>query len=126
MSSRTGRAVLVACLVLGGYFAGAIVSAPQDGSGGLNCTVPHGVPTDGSVEVTAGLQALIDSTPDGGCIRLPAGVRYWVEGTLWIKGRMRLGIFAANTTVFARYPGSERKPGPDHTKGYYRSHVRIQ
>jgi hypothetical protein len=70
---------------------------PPSGS----CAVPPaGIAANGSRDVTAELQAFIDSVPDGSCIRLPAGARYRADNALFVRDRHDLTINATGATIF--------------------------
>jgi hypothetical protein len=55
----------------------------------------------GRSDVTAGLQALFDRTPDGGIVQLAAGADYRVEGTLVLEDRHDLRIEGNGARIFA-------------------------
>jgi hypothetical protein len=86
----------------------------------LGCViVPAGVPKDGSVNVTLLLQAVVDTVPDGRCLRLRSGGRYRHDGTLRLTWRNDLTIDGNGATLFTNRPGPiDRVSGTSH-----RSHV---
>jgi Right handed beta helix region len=59
----------------------------------------------GATDVTADLQALFDSTPDGGVVRLQPDVNYRVEGTLVLEDRHDLRIEGNGARIFATTTG---------------------
>jgi hypothetical protein len=76
-------------------------TGPPSPPPGPTCAiVPDGIAADGSRDVTAELQAFIDSVPDGSCILLSAGARYRADDTLWIRDRHDLTIEATGATIF--------------------------
>jgi hypothetical protein len=63
--------------------------------------VAGGIDATGRSDVTAGLQALFDRTPDGGVVQLEAGADYRVDGTLVLEDRHRLRIEGNGARIFA-------------------------
>jgi hypothetical protein len=61
---------------------------------------PGGVAHDGSVNVSLLLQAVLDTVPNGGCLRLYADGRYRHNGTLTIAGRNNLTIDGNGAVLF--------------------------
>jgi hypothetical protein len=59
----------------------------------------------GQADATAGLQALIDGTLDGGVVRLARGGDYRVEGTLVLEDRHDLTIAGNGARIFATTTG---------------------
>lgn len=62
--------------------------------------VPDGVAHDGSRNVSLLLQAVLDTVPDGGCLRLHPDGRYRDDGTLLIMGRNNLTIDGNGAVLF--------------------------
>ncbi|MGH2475458.1 MAG: right-handed parallel beta-helix repeat-containing protein, partial [Candidatus Limnocylindrales bacterium] len=63
--------------------------------------VAGGIDATGRSDVTAGLQALFDRTPDGGVVQLEAGADYRVDGTLVLEDRHQLRIEGNGARIFA-------------------------
>ena len=89
---------------------------------GTGCVVmPNGVAHDGSRNVTLLLQAVLDTVPDGGCLRFRAGGRYRHDGTLRVAGRNDLTIDGNGAVLFTdRQP--RLLPGAAKSK---RPHVQV-
>jgi Right handed beta helix region len=83
--------------------------------------VPNRVAHDGSANVTLLLQAVLDTVPDGGCLRLHLNGRYRHNGTLRIVGRDHLTIDGNHATLFTTRPG----PVPAGAANSERPHVFI-
>ncbi len=83
--------------------------------------VPSGVAHDGSANVSLLLQAVLDTVPDGGCLRLHAEGSYRHDGTLRIKGRNDLTI-DGNGAVLITNVQPHLPPGAAKSK---RPHVQI-
>jgi polygalacturonase len=64
--------------------------------------VPHSIDATGATDVTAALQAFIDSVPDGSGIRLAPGGRYRVDGILRVESRRELDLDGAGATIEAK------------------------
>ena len=62
--------------------------------------VPGSVAHDGSKNVTLLLQAVLDTVPDGGCLRLRPDARYRHNGTLKIRGRNDLMVDGNGAVLF--------------------------
>ena len=83
--------------------------------------VPASVAHDGSRNVSLLLQAVLDTVPDGGCLRFRPNGRYRHNGTLTITGRNDLTIEGNGAVLFTNRPG--RLPaGAANTK---RPHVKV-
>jgi hypothetical protein len=63
----------------------------------------------GRSDVTAGLQALFDRTPDGGVVQLRAAADYRVEGTLVLEDRHGLRIEGNGARIFATTRGDRTR-----------------
>lgn len=74
--------------------------SPSPTPGPVCASPPDSIAADGSRDVRAEMQAFIDGVPDGACITLPAGARYRVDDTLYLRERHDLTINAAGATVF--------------------------
>lgn len=68
--------------------------------------VPDSVDASGTHDVTALLQRELDQLPNGGTLRLRAGGRYRVDGTLLIAHRSRLTLDGAGAQMFAGTRGA--------------------
>jgi hypothetical protein len=88
----------------------------------LGCVVvPPSIKSDGSVNVTQQLQAVLDEVPDGGCLELGADARYKHNGTLKIAWRNDLTVNGNGATLFTNRPGRV----PPGAANSLRPHVRI-
>jgi hypothetical protein len=67
--------------------------------------MPWGVPKNGSVNVTPLIQAVVDTVPDGRCLRLRYGGRYRHDGILTLRAREDLTIDGNGATLFTEKPG---------------------
>lgn len=74
--------------------------------------VPGSIPADGTSEVTAALQAWLDTVPDGGVARLAPGGVYNTEGTLLLKDRRNVVFDGNGATLVAFTDGAGASP-PD-------------
>jgi len=73
---------------------------------GPSCvTVPTTVASDGSMNVTRRLQAVIDVVPDGGCLDLSPDARFRSDGMLRIAFRNNLTINGNGALIFTNVPG---------------------
>lgn len=68
---------------------------------------PPSIDATGTDDVTTALLAWIGTVPDSSTIRLPAGARYRVEGTLLLRNRYGLTIEAAGATLVATTTGAD-------------------
>jgi hypothetical protein len=84
--------------------------------------VPWAVPKNGSANVTLLLQAVLDTVPDGGCLRFRHEGRYRSDGTFTIRGRHDLTIDGNGATLFTEIPG----PLPTGAANTHRPHVLIE
>ena len=84
-------------------------------------TMPRGVASDGSTNVTLLMQAVLDSVPDGRCLRFRLDGRYRHDGTLTLAGRNDLTIDGNGAVLFTDRRG-RILPGAPNSK---RSHVRV-
>lgn len=66
---------------------------------------PVGVDATGRKDVTKELNDFITSVPDGSTIRFPAGAKYRIDYTLWIKDRKNLTIDGNGALFFTTIPG---------------------
>lgn len=82
--------------------AAARPPAPARGDAGA-------VDATGRSDVTVGLQALFDQTPDGGVVQLRAGADYRVEGTLVLEDRHNLRIEGNGARIFATTRGDRTR-----------------
>jgi len=83
--------------------------------------IPASVAHDGSRNVTLLVQAVLDTVPDGGCLRFRANGRYRHNGTLRIVGRNDLTIDGNGAVLFTDRPGV-LQAGAANTK---RPHVQV-
>jgi Right handed beta helix region len=90
------RTLVVAVWVLVEMIAVPAAARPGPAQGHLGS-----IDATGRSDVTAGLQALFDRTPDGGVIQLEAGADYRVEGTLVLEDRHQLRIEGNGARIFA-------------------------
>jgi hypothetical protein len=81
--------------------AAARPPAPAQSAGDIDAT--------GRSDVTAGLQALFDRTPDGGVVQLRAAADYRVEGTLVLEDRHGLRIEGNGARIFATTRGDRTR-----------------
>jgi Right handed beta helix region len=81
--------------------AGPVATAP----GGTARARAQAPDATGTADATAGLQALIDGTPDGGVVHLEANGNYRVEGTLRLVNRHDLRIEGNGARIFATTVG---------------------
>lgn len=89
------------------------------------CLESSGIPSDGSVDVTAALQALIDSVPDGGCIAFPTGtpsdpVRYRIDGGLRLVDGYGISIHGNGAELFSNIKGELRPPANRSNRAFLR------
>jgi Right handed beta helix region len=82
--------------------AAARPPAPARGDAGA-------IDATGRSDVTVGLQALFDRTPDGGVVQLRAGADYRVEGTLVLEDRHSLRIEGNGARIFATTRGDRTR-----------------
>lgn len=75
-------------------------------------SVPPRVKDDGSRSVTLMLQTVIDTVPDGACLRLGSGARYRSNGELTITDKTNYTLDGNGATIFTREPG-RIPPGED-------------
>ena len=83
--------------------------------------VPGSVAHDGSRNVTLLLQAVLDTVPDGGCVRFQPNGRYRHNGTLRIRGRNDLTIDGNGAVLVTDRPG----PLPAGAANSKRPHVQV-
>ncbi len=69
-------------------------------------TVPPSIDSTGTDDVTAKLNAFIDSVPDRSTITFPADGRYRVEGTLYLTHRHGLTFEGNRSVIFATERGT--------------------
>ena len=85
----------------------AAVTPTARASAAVAATVPSGIPADCSRNVTADLQAWIDSVPDGSTLTFAPLGCYRIDGTLVLKNRTGLTSEGNNSTFRAVTDGSE-------------------
>ncbi len=71
--------------------------------------VPDTVDATGKADVTASLQAYVNSVPDGGTVRLQSGGTYRIEGTLVLNNRRNLTVDGNGARLFATTLGSQSR-----------------
>lgn len=131
----TGVAVLTVALLAGpGVVRSGHVADPA-GDGGASpldlpaqlastvaattATVPATVDRTGARDVTVALNGFFAGVPDGSTISFPAGARYRIEGTLYLKNRNNLVIDGNGSTFFATTDGAQATPYPAYNAGMY-------
>lgn len=77
------------------------ISTPTPVSPRPVTTVPAFIDASGATDVTAALQAFLDAVPNGSTIRMMAGARYRVDGTLKLTRRNDLDWDGAGATIEA-------------------------
>jgi parallel beta helix pectate lyase-like protein len=86
-------------------------SVAQEGAGqtsdshGTVARVPASIDPTGVRDVTAELQAFLDSVPDGSTIDFPAGARYRAEGGVVLENRRGLTLEGHGATILATTDG---------------------
>jgi hypothetical protein len=103
--TRRFRKLLIA-VVLGLIGAGLVGTGSAQAVGSYS---PSGIDATGSSDVTARLQAFLDSVPDGSTISFPAGARYRVEGTLRLVKRNNLTVIGNGALFYAQTPGDRSR-----------------
>src|SRR5262245_5981215 len=102
------RTLVVAVWVLLVMIAMPAAARPAPALGG-DVRTAGGIDATGRSDVTAGLQALFDGTPDGGVVNLRAGADYRVEGTLVLQDRHDLRIDGNGARIFATTRGDRTR-----------------
>jgi hypothetical protein len=83
---------------------------------GTCATVPSTVASNGSMNVTLRLQAVIDTVPDGSCLDLSPDARFRSDGTLSIDSRNNFTINGNGALLFSNVPGHIFRKGTPASK----------